>query len=49
MREGHEISTKKAVLAIFLPVIIVIGLVILAAVLVPMLFGVMGFSRGVRV
>jgi oligopeptide transport system permease protein len=49
VREGHDISTGRAVLAIFLPVIIAIGLGILAAVLIPMLFGVIGFSRGMRV
>ena len=49
VREGHDISTGKTVLAIFLPVIVAIGLGILAAVLIPILFGVFGFSRGVRV
>ena len=49
VREGHDISTGRAVLAIFLPVIIAICLGILAAVLIPMLFGVIGFSREMRV
>jgi len=49
VREGHDISTGKAVLAIFLPVIVGIGLTILLAILIPLFFGMMGFSRGVRV
>jgi hypothetical protein len=49
VREGHDISTGKAVLAIFLPVIIAVGLGTLAAVLIPMFFGMFGFSRGMRV
>jgi len=48
-REGHGISTGKAVFAVFLPFIVGIGLAILAAILIPLLFGMMGFSRGVRV
>jgi hypothetical protein len=49
VREGHDISTGKAVLAIFLPVIVGIGLTILLAILIPLFFGMMGFSRGVKV
>jgi hypothetical protein len=49
VREGHSISTGKAVLAVLLPVIVGIGLGILAAILIPLLLGMMGFSRGVRV
>lgn len=49
VREGHDISTGKAALAVFLPVIVGIGLAILAAILIPLLLGMMGFSGGVRV
>ena len=49
VREGHSISTGKAVLAVLLPVIVGIGLGILTAILIPLFFGMMGFSRGVRV
>lgn len=49
VREGHEISTGKAVLAIFLPVIVGVGLTILLAILIPLFLGMMGFSRGVKV
>jgi hypothetical protein len=49
VREGHEISTGKAVLAVFLPVIVGIGLVILAVLLIPIFFGSMRFFGGVKV
>jgi hypothetical protein len=49
VREGHSISTGKAALAVLLPIIVGIGLGILVAILIPLLFGVMGFSRGVRI
>jgi hypothetical protein len=49
VREGHRISTGKAVLAVLLPVIVGFGIAILAAIIIPMLLGIMGFSRGVRV
>jgi hypothetical protein len=49
VREGHHISTGKAVLAIFLPVIVGIGLTILLAILIPLFFAMIGFSSGVKV
>lgn len=48
VREGHEISTGKAVLAVLLPLIIVSGLGILLAILIPLLVGSLGLSHGVR-
>jgi hypothetical protein len=48
VREGHVISTGKAVLAVLLPLIVVAGLGILAAILIPLLLGSMGFFGGVR-
>jgi hypothetical protein len=49
VREGHEISTGKAVLAVLLPLIIVFGLGILLAISIPFLIGSLGFYRGVGV
>jgi hypothetical protein len=49
LREGHGISTGKAVLAVFLPLIVGVGLGILAVTLVPLLFRTMGFFGGVGV
>lgn len=49
VREGHDISTGKAILAVFLPVIVGIGLVIMAVFLIPIFFGSMRFFGGVRV
>jgi hypothetical protein len=48
LRECNEISTGKAVLAALLPLMILIGFTILAAILFPLLLGMMGFDRGVR-
>lgn len=48
MREGHGISTGKAVLAVLLPAIVIFVLVIVAVLLVMMFFGSMGFFGGVR-
>jgi hypothetical protein len=48
-REGHGITTGKAVLAVLLPLIVVAGLGIIAAITVPLFFGSMGFFRGVGV
>jgi hypothetical protein len=46
VREGHEISTGKAVLAVLLPVIIAfVG--ILLAILIPLFVVLLGFTRGV--
>ncbi len=47
VREGHEISTGKAVLAVLLPLIIVSGLGILLAILIPLLVASLGVPRGV--
>ncbi|NWG04859.1 MAG: YIP1 family protein [Syntrophaceae bacterium] len=48
VREGHGISTGKAILAVLLPVIVVFILIFVAIVLVMMFFGSMGFWGGVR-
>jgi thiosulfate reductase cytochrome b subunit len=47
LRESHTISTGKAVLAVFLPLIVAVGLGILAMSLVPFLFRTLGFLGGV--
>jgi hypothetical protein len=49
VREGHRISTGKAVLAVLLPLIVVLGLGILAAILLPMFLAGSGLLRGVGV
>ena len=49
VREGHDISTGKAVLAVLLPLIVVAGLGILMAILIPIFFGSMRFFGGVGV
>jgi len=48
VREGHGISTGKAILAV-LPFIVVVALAILVAIFIPILFGTLGFFGGVRV
>jgi hypothetical protein len=48
VRESHGISTGRAVLAVLLPLIVIVGLGILAAILFPLLLGPMGFFGGVR-
>jgi hypothetical protein len=48
VREGHGISTGRAVLAVLLPLIVIVGLGILAAILFPLLLRPMGFFGGVR-
>jgi hypothetical protein len=48
VREGHGISTGRAVLAVLLPLIVVAGLGILAAIFIPLFLGSMGFLGGVR-
>jgi hypothetical protein len=48
VREGHGISTGKAVLAVLLPVIVIFVLIIVAILFVMMFFGSMGFLGGVR-
>jgi hypothetical protein len=47
VREGHEISTGKAVLAVLLPLIIVFGLGVLFAIFIPLFIGSLGYYRGV--
>ena len=51
VREGHEISTGKAVLAVLLPIIVLIGLGILLALLIPYLvgYGAMRFLGGAKI
>ena len=49
VREGHDISTGKAVLAVFLPLIVGVGLGIIAVLLIPVFFGSMRFFGGVGV
>jgi len=49
VREGHEISTGKAVLAVLLPAIVIFGLILIAILVVTMFIGSMGFFGGVKV
>jgi len=50
VREGHNISTGKAVLAVLLPLIIFVGLVILITVFfISFIIGSLGSLRGVGV
>ena len=49
VREVHGISTGKAVLAVLLPIIVGVGLGILAAILIPLFFGSLRFFGGVGV
>jgi hypothetical protein len=49
VREGHEISTGKAILAVLLPAIVIFGLIIIAIFAVIMFIGSMGFLGGVRI
>jgi hypothetical protein len=48
VRECHGISTGKAILAVLLPLIVIFGLGILAAIFIPLFLGSMGFLGGVR-
>jgi hypothetical protein len=48
VREGHGISTARAVLAVLLPVIVILGLIIIAIVFAVMFAGSMGIFSGVR-
>ncbi|MEW6376897.1 MAG: YIP1 family protein [Thermodesulfobacteriota bacterium] len=48
VREGHGISTGRAVLAVFLPTIVAVGLGILAVIFITLFFGSMGFFGGMR-
>jgi hypothetical protein len=47
VREGHETSTGKAVLAVLLPFIIIFGLGVLLAIFIPLFIGSLGVPRGV--
>jgi hypothetical protein len=49
VREGHGISTGKAILAVLLPAIVIFGLIFIAILLVMMFVGSMGFFGGVKV
>jgi len=49
VREGHGITTGKAVFAVLLPIIVAIGIAILIVISLPILIGTMGLSRGVGV
>jgi hypothetical protein len=49
VREGHEISTGKSILAVILPVIVLFGLIFAVFLLVMMFFGSTGFFSGIRV
>jgi hypothetical protein len=46
VREGHVITTGRAVLAILLPVIVAVGLGILSLILLRVFFGTLGFFGG---
>jgi hypothetical protein len=49
VREGHGISTGKAVLAVLLPGIVIFGLIFIAIILMIMFFGSTRFFGGIRV
>lgn len=49
IREGHGISTGRAVLAVLFPLILVVGLGIIVAIFLPLIFGSIGFLGGVRI
>jgi len=46
IREGHEISTGRAVLAVFLPTLVGVGVAILLAILLPLFLGSLRFTGG---
>jgi len=48
VKEGHGISTGKAILAVLLPAIVFFGLILIAIVVAMMFVGSMGFFGGVR-
>ena len=48
VREGHRISTGKAILAVLLPAIVVFGVIIAAVMLVLTFIGTRGFLGGIR-
>ncbi len=49
VKEGHEISTGKAILAVLLPAIVIFGLIFVAILIVMTFIGSMGFFGGARV
>jgi hypothetical protein len=49
LRQSHAISTGKAVLAVFLPLIVAVGLIILAMSFIPFFFRTLGFPGGTGV
>jgi hypothetical protein len=49
VREVHDISTGRAIVAVLLPYIVAAGVGILAAIMIPMFFGSMRFFGGVGV
>ncbi len=49
VREGHGISTGKAILAVLLPLIVLLFLVLLSVMLFPFLFKSSGFLGGARI
>lgn len=49
VREGHGISTGRSALAVLLPLIVVCGLGILGAIMIPMFIGGLGVFRGTGV
>jgi hypothetical protein len=48
VREGHGISTGKAILAVLLPAIVLFGLILIAILVAVMFVGSLGFFGGVR-
>jgi len=48
VKEGHGISTGKAVLAVLLPGIVILGLILISILVAIMFFGSMGILGGVR-
>jgi hypothetical protein len=49
VREGHGISTGRAVLAVFLPIMVGVGVTVLAVIFLRLFFGTLGFFGGVGV
>ncbi len=48
VKEGHGITTGKAILAVLLPAIVVLGFILIAIIAAMMFFGSMGILGGVR-
>lgn len=49
VREVHEITTGRAVLGVLLPVIVIIVITVLAVIIIPFMFGSIGFFGGARI